>query len=91
MFDLSLSPEQQAVEELFTSFFSKESPPSVARAAEPLGFDADLWRKLEAMDAPDMTIEGASLARVCIHRGDQYALFWPSLHRQLSRDRLASA
>lgn len=66
MFDLSLSPEQQAVEELFTSFFSKESPPSVARAAEPGGFDADLWRKLEAMDAPGMAVDGASLAELVV-------------------------
>src|SRR4051812_34398834 len=65
-FDLGLSPDQQAIEELFSSFLAKESPPSVARAAEPLGFDADLWRKLEAIGAPTMGVDGASLSDLVV-------------------------
>lgn len=37
--DLGLSAEQEAVEALFSTFFAKEAPPSVARAAEPLGWN----------------------------------------------------
>jgi len=65
-FDLELSPDQQAIDELFTTFFAKESPPSVARAAEPRGFDAVLWDKLGAMGAPTMAVDGATLADLVV-------------------------
>jgi alkylation response protein AidB-like acyl-CoA dehydrogenase len=39
---------------VFSSFFSKESPPSVARAAEPHGFDRSLWQRLLETGAPGM-------------------------------------
>ena len=44
--DLGLSADERSVEELFHAFFTKESPPSVARDAEPVGFDRALWDKL---------------------------------------------
>ena len=64
--DFGLSPDQQAVEELFHAFFTKESPPSVARAAEPLGFDRSLWEKLAATGAPGMGVEGAGLGELVV-------------------------
>jgi alkylation response protein AidB-like acyl-CoA dehydrogenase len=39
---------------VFTGFFAKESPISVVRAAEPLGFDRALWSKLLETGAPGM-------------------------------------
>jgi alkylation response protein AidB-like acyl-CoA dehydrogenase len=50
--DLGLSEDQRAIEEAFGTFFAKEAPPSVARAAEPLGFDAAVWAKLATPGAP---------------------------------------
>jgi hypothetical protein len=64
--DLGLSPDQEAVEELFSTFFAKESPLSVARAAEPLGFDATLWERLATTGAPTMGVEGASLGDLVV-------------------------
>jgi alkylation response protein AidB-like acyl-CoA dehydrogenase len=52
--DLGLSPDQQAIAELFDGFFTNEAPPAVARAAEPLGFDPDLWAKVIELGAPGM-------------------------------------
>jgi alkylation response protein AidB-like acyl-CoA dehydrogenase len=52
--DFSLDADQQAVREGFGEFFTKEVPSSVVRAAEPLGFDADLWRRLVDMGAAAM-------------------------------------
>ena len=65
-FDLGLSPDQQSVEELFHAFFTKESPPSVARAAEPVGFDRGLWDKLTETGAPAMAVDGASLGELVV-------------------------
>lgn len=64
--DLGLSPDQEAVEELFSTFFAKEAPPSVARAAEPLGFDAALWDRLAETGAPGMGVEGATLGDLVV-------------------------
>ena len=52
--DLDLSEDQAAIGELFTSFFVREAPPSVARAAEPRGFDPGLWERIQAIGAPGM-------------------------------------
>ena len=52
--DLGLSADQEAIGELFDGFFSKESPSTVARAAEPLGFDRELWDKVIELGAPGM-------------------------------------
>ncbi|MFC5754927.1 acyl-CoA dehydrogenase family protein [Actinomadura rugatobispora] len=47
--DLDFSDEQEALRVTLREFFEKESPPEVVRAAEPLGFDAALWRKAVEM------------------------------------------
>jgi alkylation response protein AidB-like acyl-CoA dehydrogenase len=44
--NLGLTSDQEAVRELFASLFAKESSTERVRAAEPLGFDADLWAHL---------------------------------------------
>jgi alkylation response protein AidB-like acyl-CoA dehydrogenase len=54
--DLSYSDEQQHLRENLSSFFSKESTPERVRAAEPDGFDADLWNKIAAMGLPAMAV-----------------------------------
>lgn len=52
--DLSLGEDQQAVDELFSAFFEKECPSERVRKAEPLGFDADLWKGFGATGASGM-------------------------------------
>ena len=70
--DLGLSSDQQAIQELFDGFFTKEAPPSVAREAEPLGHDAELWAKVIELGAPGMGVPessgggGASLADLVV-------------------------
>ncbi|HVM39357.1 MAG TPA: acyl-CoA dehydrogenase family protein, partial [Acidimicrobiia bacterium] len=47
--DLSLSDDQQSIVEGFDRFLERECTPERVRAAEPLGFDADLWKQLTEM------------------------------------------
>jgi alkylation response protein AidB-like acyl-CoA dehydrogenase len=56
---LGLTEDQQAIREVFASFFAKEAPPTVARAAEPGGFDAALWGRLLETGAPAMGVPEA--------------------------------
>jgi alkylation response protein AidB-like acyl-CoA dehydrogenase len=44
--NLDFTDDQAALRDTLHEFFQKESPTSVVRAAEPLGFDATLWRKV---------------------------------------------
>ena len=44
--DFSLSLEQRELRDAFAGLFEKESPSTRVRAAEPGGFDTDLWRTL---------------------------------------------
>jgi alkylation response protein AidB-like acyl-CoA dehydrogenase len=53
--DLGLSPDQESIQDLFATFFTKEAPFTVARAAEPLGFDRALWDKVRELEAPGMS------------------------------------
>jgi len=50
--NLSLSEDSLLVREMFQRFFAAESTTERVRAAEPIGFDAGLWRALVAIDAP---------------------------------------
>jgi alkylation response protein AidB-like acyl-CoA dehydrogenase len=54
--NLDFTEEQQALRETLRDFFEKESPPAVVRAAEPLGFDASLWRKVAELGLPAIAI-----------------------------------
>lgn len=47
--DLGFTDEQEALRDTLRAFFDKESPTTVVRASEPLGFDAALWRKTADM------------------------------------------
>ena len=70
--DLDLTEDQRAIKEVFSGFFTKQSPPAVARAAEPLGFDRDLWERLLETGAPGMGVAeaqgggGATLADLVV-------------------------
>jgi alkylation response protein AidB-like acyl-CoA dehydrogenase len=52
--DLSLSEDQLALRAAFAEFFDKEATVERVRAAEPLGFDQDLWAKLAGTGAVAM-------------------------------------
>ena len=54
--DFSLSVEQQALRDAFATLFEKESPSARVRAAEPSGFDPDLWRTVLAAGAIGMGV-----------------------------------
>jgi len=49
--DLSLGEDQLSLRTAFAEFFDKESALERVRAAEPLGFDPDLWTKLAGTGA----------------------------------------
>jgi alkylation response protein AidB-like acyl-CoA dehydrogenase len=56
----TLSDDQLSIRDLFADFFRRQSPTSVVRAAEPLGFDKDLWQRLITTGATEMGVsEGA--------------------------------
>ncbi len=50
--NLSLCEDSLLVQDMFRRFFYAESTAARVRAAEPLGFDAQLWRELVKIDAP---------------------------------------
>jgi alkylation response protein AidB-like acyl-CoA dehydrogenase len=54
--DLALAEEQQALAEHLRAFMEKECPTARVRAAEPLGFDDDLWREVVAMGLPAIAV-----------------------------------
>jgi alkylation response protein AidB-like acyl-CoA dehydrogenase len=61
--DFSLDEDQQAVDDMFGSFFERESPPERVREAEtatPPGFDAQLWKQLGEMRVVAMAVPAAS-------------------------------
>ena len=70
--DLDLTEDQLTIKEVFSGFFAKEAPPSVARAAEPHGFDRSLWERLLETGAPGMGVAesrgggGASLSDLVV-------------------------
>ena len=52
--DLALDEDEASIDELFGSFFEKECPVERVRAAEPLGFDAELWERFASTGATGM-------------------------------------
>lgn len=58
--DFSLDDEQMAVREAFAAFFAKECSTQVVRAAEPLGFDPELWERLMGLGVTTMGIAEAA-------------------------------
>jgi alkylation response protein AidB-like acyl-CoA dehydrogenase len=69
---LALPEESRPVKEAFERFFAEESPSARVRAAEPVGFDPDLWRQLVELEAPFMRLSedagggGMSLFDACL-------------------------
>jgi len=69
---LGLPDDSRPIVEMFEGFFAAESTPARVRAAEPLGFDAALWRELVAVEAPFMRLSadagggGMSLFDSCL-------------------------
>lgn len=55
-FDLGLSADQVALADAVGGFFTDRSPIAVVRAAEPLGFDPDLWEHVRALDLPGLGV-----------------------------------
>ena len=53
---LELSDEQRLLRDTFARLFAAESSADRVRAAEPLGFDADLWKQLAATGALGMRV-----------------------------------
>jgi alkylation response protein AidB-like acyl-CoA dehydrogenase len=81
---LSLPQDSQPVHEMFERFFAAESTPARVRAAEPVGFDPELWRALVALDAPFMRLsEGAG--------GGGMSLFDATVMMEQAGRRLAAA
>lgn len=70
--DYSLDEDMVAVRDLFQDFFSSECPTSRVRAAEPLGYDAPLWRSLATIGVASMGLpeaaggDGASLVTMSL-------------------------
>lgn len=54
--DFTLDEERVALREVFAAFFTKECPTTVVRAAEPTGFDAELWERLMGLGVTTMGI-----------------------------------
>ena len=52
--DLALGEDQLSLRAAFAEFFDKEATTERVRAAEPLGFDQDLWAKLAGTGAVAM-------------------------------------
>ena len=69
---LALPDDSLPVQEMFERFFATESSPARVRAAEPIGFDAELWRELVQLEAPFMRLSadagggGMSLFDCCL-------------------------
>jgi alkylation response protein AidB-like acyl-CoA dehydrogenase len=52
--NFTLTEEQEAVRDAFASFFERECPTDLVRAAEPSGFDERLWARLADIRAVAM-------------------------------------
>jgi alkylation response protein AidB-like acyl-CoA dehydrogenase len=52
--DYSLTDDQEAVRDAFREFFTGECPTARVRAAEPLGYDSELWGQFAELGAASM-------------------------------------
>jgi alkylation response protein AidB-like acyl-CoA dehydrogenase len=70
--DFALSSDQELLVESFDGVLGKQSRPEDVRAAEPLGFDAALWRSLRKLGPVAMAVRedeggwGASMLDLCL-------------------------
>jgi len=58
--DLKPSEDQQLLIDAFGALYAKESPPERVRAAEPSGYDPELWRRLQEVGALEMAVDEES-------------------------------
>ena len=69
---MALSSDQEAIREIFGSFFANQAGPDHTRAAQPLGFDPEGWARLGETGTPGMGVPvdvgggGASLADLVV-------------------------
>lgn len=69
---LAMPEDSLPVREMFARFFATESTSERVRAAEPVGFDAALWRDLVGLEAPFLRLSadegggGMSLFDACL-------------------------
>ncbi len=94
------SEDQQAVQKAFGDLFARAATPEAVRAAEAgCGFDAGLWDKLAAADAPGMAVpvadggSGASLVdlAVVVHEWGRRIAPVPLVEHSVCARLLASA
>jgi alkylation response protein AidB-like acyl-CoA dehydrogenase len=70
--DLDLSEDQQVLHDTVQELFEKESPTTAVRAAEPGGFDENLWRTVVDMGLPTIAVDeehgggGAGIAELAV-------------------------
>ncbi|BBZ78038.1 isovaleryl-CoA dehydrogenase [Mycolicibacterium anyangense] len=57
--DLSLNDDEVMLQRSLEAFFSSESGPDCVRAAEPVGFDDGLWRRVVHLGTPMMAMPEA--------------------------------
>ena len=81
---LSLPEDSVPVKEMFERFFATESTPARVRAAEPVGFDRELWSELLALEVPFMRLSADA-------GGGDMSLFDACLMMEQAGRRLASA
>lgn len=81
---LAIPEDSLQVQEMFERFFSTESTSARVRAAEPVGFDAELWRELVNLEAPFMRLSADA-------GGSGMSLFDACLMMEQAGRRLASA
>lgn len=81
---LSLPEDSVPVKEMFERFFATESSSARVRAAEPVGFDAELWKELVALEVPFMRLSGDA-------GGSEMSLFDACLMMEQAGRRLAPA
>jgi alkylation response protein AidB-like acyl-CoA dehydrogenase len=82
--NLGLSEDSEIIKSTFERFFANEVTPARVRAAEPVGFDVDLWRKLVELGVPTMRLSAEA-------GGGGMSLFDTTLMMEQAGRRLAAA
>ncbi|WP_298290560.1 acyl-CoA dehydrogenase [Novosphingobium sp.] len=81
---LSLPEDSVPVKDMFERFFADEATSARVRAAEPVGFDAELWKELLALEVPFMRMPADA-------GGGEMSLFDACLMMEQAGRRLAPA
>jgi alkylation response protein AidB-like acyl-CoA dehydrogenase len=81
---LGMPDDSLPVQEMFERFFATESTSVRVRAAEPVGFDPELWRELLGLEAPFLRLAGEA-------GGGEMSLFDACLMMEQAGRRLAPA